>query len=154
MSIYIQSTDGTTIDRKAQTLPAEAWVDTSIPNEPAQGTFVPLTEANKNSHGWYTFDNEIPAPSPDHVRTTERVADQFEYVWTFSQQLQDDNAAEVVRQAKADAVDNAVAALRQWAIDAAGTTVTTGNNTAVTQILVDRLGVFFDRFADLVESKL
>ncbi len=154
MSIYIQSQDGTTIDRKAQTLPAEAWVDTSVPNEPAQGTFVPLTETNKNSHGWYTFDDEIPAPSPDHVRTTERVADQFEHVWTFSQQRQDDNAAEAVRQTKATAVDNAVATLRQWAIDADGTTVTTGNSVAVLQQVVDRLGVFFDRFADLVESKL
>ncbi len=154
MTVFAFSPNGVMVSFVSQTLPAEAWVDTSVPNEPAQGTFVPLTEINKNSHGWYTFDDEIPAPSPDHVRTTERVADQFEHVWTFSQQKQDDNAAEAVRQSKATAVDNAVATLRQWAIDADGTTVTTGNNTAVTQTMVDRLGVFFDRFADLVESKL
>lgn len=65
-----------------------------------------------------------------------------------------DAIANEERQVKATAVDNAVATLRQWAVDADGTTVTNGNNTTVTQQMVDRLGVFFDRFADLVESKL
>ncbi len=64
------------------------------------------------------------------------------------------NEASDVLRSKATAVDNAVAALRQWAIDADGTTVTSGNAVVVLQQVVDRLGVFFDRFADLVESKL
>jgi len=58
------------------------------------------------------------------------------------------------REQKQSNVEQAVDTLRQWAIDSAGTTVTDQNNTAVTQQIVDRLGVFFDRFADLIESKL
>ena len=54
---------------------------------------------------------------------------------------------------KATNVSQAVTTLRQWAVDAAGTTVNNGNNRAVTQQVVDRLGVFFDRFADLIESR-
>lgn len=50
-------------------------------------------------------------------------------------------------------VKNAVATLRQWASDAQGVTVTTANNTAVTQQLVDRMAIFFDRFADLIEAQ-
>ena len=57
------------------------------------------------------------------------------------------------RQQKADNVSQAVTTLRQWASDAAGTTVTTGNQVAVLQQVVNRLGTFFDRFADLIESK-
>ena len=72
------------------------------------------------------------------------------------QQIDDEAAAaaaSAVRTAKQQAVANAIATLRQWALDAEGTTVTNGNNTEVTQQVVDRLGVFFDRFADLVESQ-
>lgn len=47
----------------------------------------------------------------------------------------------------------AIDTLRQWADDAAGAKVTNTNNTQVTQVVVDRLGVFFDRFADLLENR-
>ncbi len=57
------------------------------------------------------------------------------------------------REQKGTNVSQAVSTLRQWAVDAGNTTVTNGNNTTVTQQVVDRLGVFFDRFADLIESK-
>ncbi len=57
------------------------------------------------------------------------------------------------REQKGANVSQAVSTLRQWAIDAAGTSVNNGNNTNVTQQVVDRLGIFFDRFADLIESK-
>lgn len=53
---------------------------------------------------------------------------------------------------KGDAVDTAVTTLRQWAGDAETTVATSGNAVAVLQQVVDRLGVFFDRFADLIES--
>ena len=65
----------------------------------------------------------------------------------------DSNDAGVVLNQKATNVSQAVTALRQWASDAAGTTVTTGNQVAVLQQVVNRLGTFFDRFADLIESK-
>ncbi len=57
------------------------------------------------------------------------------------------------REQKATNVGQAVTALRQWASDAQNVTVTTGNAVATLQTVVDRLGVFFDRFADLIESK-
>ena len=57
------------------------------------------------------------------------------------------------RAQKGDNVSQAVTTLRQWADDAASTTVTNGTNTAITQQVVDRLGIFFDRFADLIESR-
>lgn len=47
----------------------------------------------------------------------------------------------------------AISTLRDWAEQAQGTTVTNGNNTAVTQVLVDRLGIFFARFADLLDEQ-
>ncbi len=59
---------------------------------------------------------------------------------------------EVLEQ-KATNVSQAVTTLRQWATDAQSTTVTSGNAVATLQTVVDRLGVFFDRFADLIESK-
>ena len=57
------------------------------------------------------------------------------------------------REQKATNVSQAVTSLRQWATDAQNITVTTGNAVATLQTVVDRLGVFFDRFADLIESK-
>ena len=57
------------------------------------------------------------------------------------------------RDTKSNNVSQAVTALRQWATDAAATTVTSGNAVATLQTVVDRLGIFFDRFADLIESK-
>ena len=47
----------------------------------------------------------------------------------------------------------AIATLRQWADDAEATTATQGNAVQVLNVVVDRLGVFFDRFADLLEQQ-
>lgn len=57
------------------------------------------------------------------------------------------------RTAKRQSVADSIATLRQWADEAATTTVTNGNNNAVTQTMMTRLGIFFDRFADLVEAQ-
>ena len=57
------------------------------------------------------------------------------------------------REQKGTNVSQAVTALRQWATDAQNVTVPTGNAVATLQTVVDRLGVFFDRFADLIESR-
>lgn len=64
-----------------------------------------------------------------------------------------DDADVADRQMKREQVGNAVAALRQWADDAEATTVTSGNAVAVLGTVVARLGVFFDRFADLIEAQ-
>lgn len=42
----------------------------------------------------------------------------------------------------------AIATAGQWAADARGTTVTAVNAVATLQVVVDRLGIFFDYFAD------
>ncbi len=67
--------------------------------------------------------------------------------------LVDDQIDSEDRDTKGDNVSQSVTTLRQWAVDAAATTVNNGNNATVTQQVVDRLGVFFDRFADLIESR-
>ena len=46
----------------------------------------------------------------------------------------------------------AIATLRQWKIDATGVNVTNGNNNNVTQQTIDRLGIFFGHFADLLST--
>ncbi len=79
------------------------------------------------------------------VETRDATPDEIEAV---DDQIDGDD-----REQKGTNVSQAVATLRQWAADAAGTNVNNGNNNNVTQQVVDRLGVFFDRFADLVESK-
>lgn len=47
-----------------------------------------------------------------------------------------------------------IATLRQWAADARATNVTQGNAVATLQTVVNRLGTFFDRFADDLETRL
>lgn len=49
-----------------------------------------------------------------------------------------------------DALKTAIVTLRQWADDAEATTATAGNAVAVLNVVLDRLGIFFDRFADLL----
>lgn len=76
--------------------------------------------------------------------------------WTKRAKTAEELAAEADeadREAKRTEVGRAVATLRQWAQDARDTTVTATNIVAVTNVVVDRLGVFFDRFADLIEAQ-
>jgi hypothetical protein len=56
--------------------------------------------------------------------------------------------------ARRESFAQAIGTLRQWAKDADAVTVTQGNAVQVLQVVVDRLGVFFDRFADLLEHEL
>ncbi len=57
------------------------------------------------------------------------------------------------REQKGTNVSQAVTTLRQWVSDAESTTVTKANSVATLQTVVNRLGTFFDRFADLIESR-
>jgi hypothetical protein len=52
-----------------------------------------------------------------------------------------------------DRLATSIENLRQWADQAEATTVTSGNAVATLQTVVTRLGVFFDRFADLLEQR-
>ncbi len=65
----------------------------------------------------------------------------------------DDYDAGLVLDQKATNVSQAVVTLRQWASDAESTTVTKANSVATLQTVINRLGIFFDRFADLIESR-
>lgn len=46
----------------------------------------------------------------------------------------------------------ALPVLRQWASDARTTTATAGNAVATLNVVIARLGTFFDNFADLLQS--
>ena len=58
------------------------------------------------------------------------------------------------KQQRVDTIQNqfpgAVRTLRTWSRQAQNTTVTNNNAVATLQVVVDRLGLFFDRFADLL----
>jgi len=98
---YAFSLDGTTIDKVSDSLPRETWVDTTTPGGVSKGTFVDLTEANKNSYNWYFFDDTVVQPSLDHVsRGAERVGNEFSIVWVFDQGLQDNRLANEARNTK------------------------------------------------------
>lgn len=61
-----------------------------------------------------------------------------------------ETAAETDRR---DRLAAAAATLRSWAEDARATDVTRDNAVQVLDVVVDRLGVFFDRFADLLDDR-
>ena len=141
---YVYSTDGSTIERLGG-LPRRLTRKLS-------GEWETPTVATAAEFGYYPV-TVVPQPDADHVRTVENVSPGvFTEVWAFSQERQDARLAAEDRATKGTAVDQAVATLRQWADDAEAVTVTSGNAVATLQTVVDRLGVFFDRFADLIES--
>jgi hypothetical protein len=74
-------------------------------------------------------------------------------VWQKSASLLAAEAAAADLAAKRTQLTNSVATLRQWADDAESTTATSGNAVAVLNTLLDRLAVFFDHFADMIESR-
>lgn len=53
-----------------------------------------------------------------------------------------------------DLLQKAVSTLQNWADDAKAVTVTSGNNTAVTQELVNRVGILCNGLATLIERRL
>lgn len=89
------------------------------------------------------------------IATADTTAETYTHGWqvvTKTAQEQADYADQQDRITKRANVTSAIATLRQWATNASTTTVTAGNAVAVLQQVVDRLGTFFDRFADLVEG--
>lgn len=102
----------------------------------------------------------VPKPADTatttHDRTVELVAGVPTQVWTERPKTQaelDAEAEQAAQQVRTTDLTQAIATLRTWADDAASTNVNNGNNTQVTQVLVNRLGLFFDRFADLLENQ-
>lgn len=65
----------------------------------------------------------------------------------------DPHALEEAKAAAKALLEQSIPTMRQWASDARGTTVTSGNAVATLQVVVNRLGTFFDKFADLLELR-
>lgn len=108
--------------------------------------------------GWYAV-TEVVRPADD-ATTTYDLSYMFDgtttvtQTWTARPKTQvelDADTAAAAQDTRATDLTTAVATLRQWASDAASTTVTSGNAVAVLGTVVTRLGIFFDRFADLLE---
>lgn len=74
-------------------------------------------------------------------------------VVALSQAELDAIADDAARNALKPVLASYIATLRSWADDASTTTVTTGNNNAVTQSVTTRFGLVCDRLADLLENQ-
>ena len=113
---------------------------------------------------WVAYvEDPIPTPGVDYDTSIEKVVQgnlvvenghhKTYTVVALTQAELDANADNADRDTKRINVGNAVDTLRTWATQAGNTTVTQGNAVGTLQLVVDRLGVFFDRFADLIEGQ-
>lgn len=115
--------------------------------------------AMQQACGWFEVaDTARPADTATTTfdRAVELVNGTPTVVWTERAKTQVELDAQA--QAEQDAetrfiLQQAVPTLRQWAIDAETTTATSGNAVNVLNVTLDRLAVFFDRFADLLEHQ-
>lgn len=78
--------------------------------------------------------------------------------WQPSDELQATEAAAAARAVKLNNVKTSVATLRAWATDAESATAawdgwTQAQKNAAMKTVISRLGVFFSRFADLIEGR-
>jgi len=149
---YIYSPDGTTAHRTRRNLPETHWEVTSV--DPPEGTYHDLTPANAETWGYYELV-EVAQPDADHVRTVENIGpgQGFTEVWTYSQELADQNVAAADCDVKRGNYQGAVTTLRTWSDQAETMTVTSGNAVATLQQMVDRSGLMWDRLADLIEAE-
>ena len=153
--MIIYTPDGVNFERLAK-LPKEHWEQI---NE-LEGTFHELTAGNANSYGYYQVTTTDAPASTATTTFDEEIqpngAGGWEQVWVERPLTQDEldrQAARDASEARNTTLKGAIPTLRQWAADASAVTVTNGNNTSVTQTMVDRLAIFFDRFADLLEER-
>jgi hypothetical protein len=116
----------------------------------------PLTDVNAHLAGWFPV-TDTPRPADTATTTFDRsvvlVAGVPTVTWAERLKTQaelDSEVAAAESTVRRTDLQASVSVLRQWADDAAATTVTAGNIAAVTQTMVNRLGIFFDRFADSV----
>lgn len=121
---------------------------------------MPLEEADPNMVVLQQFYDEDPNYDPETEKLDEGHWDDdpAREMTIFSRkatQLTENelaiNAEKKDRVNKRVALKNAIPVLRGWADDAEGTTVTSGNAVNVLQTVVNRLGKFFDNFADMLE---
>lgn len=96
-------------------------------------------------------DDPVDPPAGQELagHTLTREGDTVRRSWTYTPIPQD----RLDRAARETDLAGSIATLRQWADDARGTTVTQINAVTVLGTVVNRLGTFFDRFADLLEQR-
>ena len=114
---------------------------------------------------WVAYVNDpIPTPGVDYDSAIEKIVQgdlvvpnghHTTYTVTALTQAELDAIADTAdRQAKGDNITPAmINTLRTWATQAGNTTVTQGNAVNTLQTMVNRMGTFFSRFADLIESR-
>lgn len=98
--------------------------------DPATERLGPAIWVDDEQAGTATLTRSVIALTPEEIAARAEAAD---------------------REAKRQQLANAIATLRSWADDAENVTVTSGNAVATLQVTVGRLGIFFDRFADMLE---
>lgn len=154
MTTYAQVTDGTItavggLPNAARRLDDGAWV-LGLRDAPTR-----LVEAC----GWLPVVDTPKPPESDttvHTRSVELIAGTPTVMWIGRLKTADELASDAIATESAQRTVNltsAIGTLRQWSEDAGNMAVTSGNVVATTQIVVNRLSVFFDRFADLLEQQ-
>lgn len=117
------------------------------------------TVAEQMECGWFAVveaDQPADTASTTHARNVELVQGVPTVVWTERPKTEGEMAGEAKAAQEAEArfvLTQAVPTLRQWADQAESTTATSGNAVSVLNTTLDRLAVFFDRFADLLEMQ-
>lgn len=129
------------------------------------GGLANATVDQREACGYYAVVDEPPQFDPQTQVLTRGEAFLSDpstpmVMYTIRPKTADQLATEAEARARAEDLERkginvgqAVATLRQWADDADAVTVTTGNAVQVLQVTLDRMGVFFDRFADLIEHQ-
>ena len=152
MTIFVRSLDGTTIDKVA-----------AKPDPEVSGDFVVMlqegsAEEDLNANNWYIAAPAGARPADTPTETYKRsvvntAVGVFEEQWLHDAARHTIRLDQETRQALRANLGTQIATLRSWADDAEATTVDSGNAVATLQIVVDRLGTFFDHFADLLEAQ-
>jgi hypothetical protein len=115
--------------------------------------------ATREACGWYDLiDAARPADTATHTsdRSLVFTAGVASVVWVVRPWTADELTAQqkaAAAAARTTELTTAIDTLRQWASQSRSTTVTSGNAVATLQTVVNRLGTFFDRFADLLENQ-
>lgn len=151
---YARVVDGVAVEVAAR-FPARGWVVTN--DDPPQGHWEPITDdATAARHGWFQVVS-VARPADTETTTYDRSwvlhGSQWVETWTERDKTADELARAAARAAsgaRRGDLRGAVRTLRDWSSQMEAHTVTQQNAVNTVQLLVDRMAVFFDRFADLI----
>lgn len=144
MASYVYAPHGVSLGAHDPSPSGEPAADEAVWVRPSGGTW---SQAEAARCGFFPF---TPSARPADTETTvyEDVYTLVDGTWVQSWEPRPASD----RESRQFRLEQAIATLRAWADDAEGTIVTTQNAVTVLQVTVDRLGTFFDRFADLLEN--